>query len=327
MAVQTFDLLGKFKIPAVGFGTFTATDEKELEAALDAAFEAGYRHVDTATIYGNEHIIGNVLKKWFDSGKLSRKDVFITTKLPPDGVHPDRVEKFLLESLKKLQLDYVDLYLIHLPICTSGFLAHGPESAKPEPTDHVATWKKLEEQVDLGRAKSIGVSNFNISQVKRILDNARIKPAANQVELHVFLQQPELVKFLKQNGILPISYSTLSNPGINKYYEKVGRPLRKNAPDLLGNATVKSIAEKHHKTAGQILLKYWIQNNVPIIPKSVTPSRIKENIDLFDFSLDENDLKALESLDLGEAARTATFLLSKEFIEHPEYPFPKRPLP
>ncbi|XP_030760060.1 aldose reductase-like [Sitophilus oryzae] len=292
----TFDLAGKYKIPAVGFGTFAATDEKELEAALDAAFEAGYRHVDTATIYGNEHIIGNVLKKWFDSGKLSRKH-------------------------------YVDLYLIHLPICTSGFLAHGPESAKPEPTDHVATWKKLEEQVDLGRAKSIGVSNFNISQVKRILDKARIKPAANQVELHVFLQQPELVKFLKQNGILPISYSTLSNPGINKYYEKVGRPLRKNAPDLLGNATVKSIAEKHHKTAGQILLKYWIQNNVPIIPKSVTPSRIKENIDLFDFSLDENDLKALESLDLGEAARTATFLLSKEFIEHPEYPFQKRPLP
>ncbi|XP_030760213.1 aldose reductase A-like [Sitophilus oryzae] len=324
MAVQTFDLLGKFKIPSVGFGTFTATDEKELEVALDAA-EAGYRHVDTATVYRNEHIIGNVLKKWFDSGKLSRKDIFITTKLPTDGVHPDRAEKFLLESLEKLQLDYVDLYLIHLPICTSGSLS-GPGGSKPEPTDLVATWKKLEEQVDLGRAKAIGVSNFNISQVQRILDNARIKPAANQVELHVFLQQPELVKFLQQNGVLPISYSTLGNPGINKFLEKVGRPLRTNAPDLLGNATVKTIAEKHHKTSGQILLKYWVQKKVAVIPKSVTPSRIKENIGLFDFSLDENDLKSLESLDLGEEGRQATMSFSKEFVDHPEYPFPRRPL-
>ncbi|XP_030760211.1 aldose reductase A-like isoform X3 [Sitophilus oryzae] len=324
MAVQTFDLLGKFKIPAVGFGTFTATDEKELEAALDAAFEAGYRHIDTATIYANEHIIGKVLQKWFHSGKLSRKDIFITTKLPPNGVHPDRAEKFLLESLEKLQLDYVDLYLIHFPICTSASLLQS--GAKPEHTDLIATWKKLEEQVDLGRAKAIGVSNFNINQVQRILDNARIKPAANQIELHIFFQQPELVNFLQQNGVLPISYSTLGNPGINKFLEKVGRPLRTNALDLLGNATVKTIAEKHDKTSGQILLKYWVQKKVAVIPKSVTPSRIKENIDLFDFSLGENDLKSLESLDLGEEGRQAIMSFSKEFLDHPEYPFPRRPL-
>lgn len=313
---------GKSNIPAVGYGTFSIVDEAEMEKALDAAIEAGYRHLDTATIYDNEHLIGKVLKKWFDSGKLRREEIFITTKLPTHGVHPDRVEKFLNESLEKLQVNYVDLYLIHFPVTTKERLDVVP--LEVEPTDLIAVWKKLEEQVDLGRVRSIGLSNFNQKQVAKIVDNSRIKPAANEVEIHVYMQQPELVKFCQDNGVVVISYFSLGNPGINKFFAEHGAPFLKfKLIGLLENPIVEKIAKKHHKTVAQILLKFLVQKNIAVIPKSVTPSRIKQNIDLFDFTLDQTEIKELESLDKGEGVRDHSIIFSKEFIEHPEYPFPR----
>jgi len=317
MAIPSFEIVGGYKFPAVGFGTFTITDEKDLEEALDVALETGYRHIDTAYIYENEHIIGRVLKKWFDSGKLKREDIFITTKLPANGVNPDRVEHFLQTSLKNLQLDYVDLYLIHFPVCL------GQEGGDPEPTDHISTWKKLEEQVDAGRTKAIGLSNFNKDQVKRIIENSRIKPAANQVELHVYLQQPELVKYCQENGVVVTSYFSLGNPGLVKWIEKRGaKPsaIMQNVI-ILEDAAVKRIADRHNKSPAQVLLKYLLQKNISVIPKSITATRIKENINLFDFTLDGDDLSALEALDQGEKGRRGRFDMNPAYLKHPEYPF------
>ncbi|CAG2058963.1 unnamed protein product, partial [Timema podura] len=176
---------------------------EEIETSLDAALEAGYRHIDTAFLYGNEAAIGKVLKKWFDSKKLKREDLFIVTKLPHVGNSFERVEKYLKRSLEALQLSYVDLYLIHGAI---GLQERGDEirplDEKGNPlldmkTDHVSLWKGMEAQVDAGRAKAIGLSNFNARQIKRIWSSARIKPANLQVELNVYFQQRELTAYLQ----------------------------------------------------------------------------------------------------------------------------------
>lgn len=317
MSVPTLNLVNGAKIPMVGLGTFLVTDEKLLEVALDSALEAGYRHIDTATVYQNEHIIGKVLKKWFSSGKLKRDDVFITTKIPRDGVHPDNVEEFINTSLKKLQLDYVDLYLIHFPM----YVTKTGNKQEPQPTDLVGTWKKMEDQVYLRRTRAIGVSNFNKEQVSRILANSRIKPAALQVELHVYLQQPELVKYCQDNGLVVVSYSSLGNPGRT---EKAIREGRSAKEDLLKDPIANKIAQKHERSVGQILLKFLLQRNIVVIPKSTTPSRIKENISLFDFTLDSSDISALQELDQGEDGRRTLFDFDKTHTEHPEYPF-RRP--
>lgn len=323
MTVPTLDLLSGQKIPIVGLGTLNNVDEKELENALDAALEIGYRHIDTAYYYDNEHMIGKVLKKWFDSGKLKREELFITTKLPGPGIHPDKVEIYLKGSLEMLQLDYVDLYLIHFPIRTTEIKEGGGFSTvQPLPTDHIATWKKLEEQVDLGRTKNIGVSNFNQEQIGRIIANSRIKPASNQVELHVYLQQPELVKYCQDNGIVVVSYSTFCNPGANKWRIEKRLPLR-DIRKPLDDAIVKKIAEKHKKSTAQILLKFALQNNIAVIPKSVTPNRLKENFDVFDFTLDQQDIKMLETLDQGEGGRLSKLDFNPLFLSHPEYPYPR----
>ncbi|CAG9765208.1 unnamed protein product [Ceutorhynchus assimilis] len=323
MAVPAFTLTNGHKLPLVGLGTFTVTDENDLNEAL----EAGYRHFDTAAAYKNEHVIGQVLKSWFDSGKLKREDVFVTTKLNSDGVHPDLVEEHILKSLEQLQLDYIDLYLIHFPIYVKLEFVSGKalSAAEAQPTDHIAIWRKLEEQVELGRTKAIGVSNFNKDQVSRIVEVAKIRPAANEFELHVYLQQPELVKYLKANGILPISYFSLGNPGINNYLAKQGRPLRKTPTDLIDDPVVTKIASKHGKSSGQVLLKFLVQNNIAVIPKSSNPKRLRENLSLFDFTLDDEDVKLLTGLDKGEQGRRATMAYSQSVLDHPEYPFPRVP--
>lgn len=322
MVVPNALLLGKYEFPVVGYGTWQSNNEEELEKALNAALETGYRHIDTAYIYNNEHIIGKVLQQWISSGKLKREELFITTKLPMQAIHEDRVEPFIKESLERLQLDYVDLYLIHFPICTKPREAYSKVPFEVDDTDHIAVWKKLEEQVDAGRTRTIGVSNFNIKQIDRIVKNSRIKPACLQVEIHVFLQQRELVEFAQKNGVVVVAYCPLANPGINKFYKKLGLP-EKELPSMLTDATIKKIAKKHNKTPAQIMLKHLLQRDIVVIPKSVTVSRVKENINLFDFTLDNEDIEALKGLDVGEPARACDFSFAKAFVEHPEWPFPK----
>jgi len=324
MALQTFlTLPSGQKMPALGLGTCDARDEDELAIALDAALEDGYRHIDTAFFYENEAIIGKVLKKWLEAGKIKRNDLFITTKLPSIGVHPDRVELFIKKSLANLQLDYVDLYLVHTPI---GFKYEEgvvrPTKLVPEgKTDHAGVWKKMEEQVDAGRAKNIGLSNYNISQIETVLKTARIKPANLQVELNVFLQQRQLVDFCHKHGITVVAYCPLGSPNFNSRLTTRYGQKAKQLPNILGNPVIGKIAKKHSKTPAQVALKYLLQIGLSTVPKSVTPKRIKENIEIFDFDISDEDMKDLTGLEVGESARIVDLYKAWGFSDHPDYPY------
>lgn len=321
MGAPTVKMLNGSNIPVIGLGTWqVGSDGNEFENALNAALESGYRHIDTAFSYRNEHVIGKVLQEWFSSGKLKREDIFVTTKLPTEGIHPDRVDTYMKKSLASLQLDYVDLYLIHFTVPTTP-KTDPKEPIKTESVDHVAVWKKMEEQVEAGRSKAIGISNFNIQQIDRILNDSKIKPACLQIENHIFLPQNELVTFAQDNGIVVVAYSPLANPSYNKFLERFGLPPRE-IPSILTHPTIKGVADKHKKSTAQIALKFLLQRNVVVIPKSVTVNRLKQNIDLFDFNLDAQDMAALRNLEIGEDSRVCDFTFSKAFTEHPEYPFP-----
>nr|CAI5830157.1 unnamed protein product [Callosobruchus analis] len=212
------------------------------------------------------------------------------------------------KSLDNLRLNYVDLYLVHFPIGTNyveGYVSTPASQLRLENTDHVELWKmilfplqKMEEQVDAGRTKAIGLSNFNQRQIERILKSARIKPACLQIEIHVAMQQKELVDFCHKHGIVVVAYSPLGSPGYNNFLE---------LPNMIQNPVVKQIAEKHKKSTGQVMLRFLIQRDIVPIPKSVNPARIKQNFEVFDFKLDDEDMKKLGDLDIGESARVCDF--------------------
>ncbi|XP_071453618.1 1,5-anhydro-D-fructose reductase [Hetaerina americana] len=314
------DLTEGVKIPALGFGTWQSSDE-ELEKAIDCALKAGYRHIDTAYAYENEKALGRVLKKWIDSGKIKREDLFIVTKLPEIGNRPSGVVKYLQRSLDYLQLSYVDLYLVHTPF---GYYERG-EDLHPMTeegvididvsTDHNAIWKAMEDQVLAGKARSIGISNFNEKQIERIWNSAeRIKPSMLQVELHLYFQQKDLVNFCHAKNIKVCAYSPLGSRGSSQL-------LGKELPDVLNNEVVKEIAEKHGKTPAQILLRHIIQRGVAAIPKSTNPQRILQNIQVFDFELSSEDMNKLNDQDQGKAGRILDFSFFKGVPDHPEYPF------
>ncbi|CAH1101273.1 unnamed protein product [Psylliodes chrysocephalus] len=222
-------------------------------------------------------------------------------------------------SLDNLGLDYVDLYLIHCPIG----MVETENVVEFEPHDHKGLWASMEKQVDQGRAKTIGVSNFNIKQIDNLLKFARIKPACNQIELHVFLQQPELVKFCQSHDIVVVAYSPIANPGYNKFLKRLGIEERKDLMNILTNPVISEIAKKHGKSNAQIALRFLVQKNIVVIPKSVSPARLKENFDLFSFSLDDAEIAKMEGLDVGEPARIVDWLIFPKIDEHPDYPFGK----
>lgn len=309
------------EMPILGFGTWHASGE-ELEIALDAALEAGYRHIDTATVYENECAIGNVLKKWLDSGKIERSDLFIVTKVPPSGNRAKDVERWLKQSLENLKINYVDLYLVHLPFGfeDAGYDFH-PVNEKGEfridvNTDHLEIWSAMEKQVLEERTKAIGLSNFNIRQIEKILENATLPVSNLQIELHLYFQQKELVNFCQQHNIVVTAYAPLGTRGFLNMIGKADA-----VPNPLENSVVLEIAEKYKKTPAQIALKHIIQKNIVAIPKSSTPSRIQENIELFDWELTTEDVNKLDDLDLGESARICNFKFFTGADRHPEFPF------
>jgi len=318
------DFFNGQQMPIIGLGTWQASDSKEIESAVDEALKAGYRHIDTAFNYVNEEFIGKVLTEWINSGKVKREELFIVTKLPLIAMQADRVEEFLKKSLSKLNLDYVDLYLIHSPI---GFLYFSDTELHPMrdgkialdmTTDLEAIWKAMEAQVDAGRAKSIGLSNFNHKQVERIVKASRIHPANLQVEMNAYYQQKPLREFCAKHNVTLCAYAPFGSPGRKALYEKMGRKFE--CVGLLEDPVITHIAKTHGKTSAQVLLRFLAQQGVVVIPKSTNAERLKKNLEIFDFELTADEMKSIEDLDKGAAGRTFSMGSFPGLDQHPENP-------
>ncbi|XP_011310114.1 alcohol dehydrogenase [NADP(+)]-like [Fopius arisanus] len=315
-----------YQMPTMGLGTWQAKPE-EIEIAVATALDNGYRHIDTAFNYNNEDAIGKSLKTWLNNGG-NREELFITTKLPHYGNRASDVEKYLNWSLEKLKLDYVDMYLIHMPFafisddsrCAPRLNEDGSYKLDFE-SNPVSVWKEMEGQVKTGKVRSIGLSNFNEKQIDEIWNNSEIKPSNLQVELHAYHQQKSLRKFCASHNIVVTAYSPLASPGAKHHFQTKYNYNTKRFPDLLGHPIVDRIAKAHNKTTAQVLLRQLVQENIVVIPKSASPQRIALNNNIYDFQLSSDELAELDELDRGAEGRIFTFLFFKGVERHPLYPF------
>lgn len=280
-------------MPILGLGTWKATGADVKQAVIDA-IRLGYRHIDTASIYGNETEIGEALTFLFEEGIVRREDLFITSKLWNNAHAQEDVLPALMESLQKLNLNYLDLYLIHWPIAfrKDTPLPLGPEDFIPLVDLPIKdTWAKMEEAKYLGFAKHIGVSNFSIKKLQQLLESAKIVPEVNQVEMHPLLQQNELVDFCLKRNILLTAYSPL---GSGDRSEKMKA---KNEPSLFDIPLIKGIAAKHGIYPAQVLINWHIQRGISVIPKSATKKNIESNLMAEQIELDHDDMKQIATLD------------------------------
>jgi len=268
-AVPSITLNDGNAIPQLGFGVYQIPPQ-ETARAVGRALEIGYRHIDTAEMYGNEAEVGEAVR----ASGLDRGDVFVTSKLSNAFHEPDDARRAFDETLSELGFDYVDLFLIHWPLPT---VYNG---------DYVSTWKALEEFKNDGRARSIGVSNFQIEHLERLASETDTVSAVNQIEVHPYLTNDAVRGYGREHGIVTEAWSPIAQGGV------------------LEDPTITQIAEKAGKTPAQVVLRWHIQRGDIVFPKSVTPSRMEENFDLFDFELEAADMEEITALDRGEDGRT-----------------------
>jgi len=251
------------QMPQLGFGVFQVPPP-ETAGVVAQALQAGYRHIDTAAAYRNEQGVGEAIR---DSG-LPREDVFVTTKCFNDDQGYEQAQRACAASLERLGFEFVDLYLIHWPV--------------PAHDLYAETWRAFVELRRQGRTRAIGVSNFTEQHLRRVIDDSGVVPAINQVELHPYLQQPELRRVHAELGIVTEAWSPLAQGAV------------------LDDHTITAIADEHGKTPGQVVIRWHLQLGNVVIPKSVTPERIRENVDVFDFELSEAQMQAIAAMDRGE---------------------------
>ncbi|XP_022072493.1 aldo-keto reductase family 1 member A1-B isoform X1 [Acanthochromis polyacanthus] len=309
------------KMPLLGLGTWKSEPGKVKQAVV-WALEAGYRHIDCATIYGNEVEIGEALQETLGPNKsLRREDVFITSKLWNTQHHPEDVEPSLLKTLKDLKLEYLDLYLIHWPYAFQRGDVPFPRKEDGtmlyDDTDYKLTWAAMEKLVEKGLVRSIGLSNFNRGQIDDILSVASIKPTVLQVESHPYLAQVELLAHCRDRGLVLTAYSPLGSP--DRAWKHPDEPV------LLQEPVIAALAEKYKKSSAQIILRWQTQRGVVSIPKSVTESRIKENLQVFDFTLEADEMKSITALNRGWRYIVPMIEVEGKRVPrdatHPFYPF------
>ncbi|MCT0162963.1 aldo/keto reductase [Lactiplantibacillus pentosus] len=262
MMIPTTTLNNGVTMPQLGFGVFQVPDLDDCEAAVTAALKAGYRLIDTATAYQNEEAVGRAIKK---SG-LKREDLFITSKLWVSDFTYERAQRGIDASLKRLGLDYMDLYLLHQP--------YG---------DTMGAWRALEEAYHAGKIRAIGVSNFYADQLKNLELTMTVQPAVNQIEVNPWYQQTDEVNFNQHEQVRVEAWA----------------PFAEGKHDIFNQPTIQAIAEAHHKTTGQVILRWLLQRGITVIPKSVHPERMAENMAVFDFELSTSEMTTLASLDKG----------------------------
>jgi 2,5-diketo-D-gluconate reductase A len=269
MAIPTIELNDGNSIPQLGFGVFQI-DPAETAQAVQTALEAGYRHIDTAEMYRNEKGVGDGIR----ASGIDRADVFVTSKLNNGFHRPGDARKAFAETLAALGFDHVDLFLIHWPLPTR------------YDGDFVSTWKTLEEFKRDGRARSIGVSNFQVAHLQRLADETDTVPAVNQIEAHPYLLNDEVRKFGEGRGIATEAWSPIAQGAV------------------LDDPVIEAIAGELDRTPAQVVLRWHIQRGSIVFPKSSNPARIRENIELFDFELGAEQVARIDALDRGEAGRT-----------------------
>jgi len=269
MSVPTIELGDGHSIPQLGFGVFQI-DPEETARAVSVALDVGYRHIDTAEMYGNERGVGEAIR----ASGLDRGDVYVTSKLNNSFHRPDDARRAFDRTLSELGFDYVDLFLIHWPLPT---LYDG---------DFVSTWNTLEEFKADGRARSIGVSNFQVEHLERLAAETDTVPAANQIELHPYFQNREVRSYDEEHGIATEAWSPIAQG------------------EVLDDPVITEIADRVGQTPAQVVLRWQVQHGNIVFPKSVTPERIRENFEIFDFELESGDIERIDGLDRGEDGRT-----------------------
>ena len=293
--MKTLSITTTATIPALGLGTWKSSPG-EVAKAVTTAIDIGYRHIDCASIYQNQIGIGTALNDALTTRQVSREELWITSKLWNNAHAKKHVQPALERTLTDLQLDYLDLYLIHWPINFQAnivFPKRPEEFLAPEAIPIIETWQAMEKMVQKGLCRFIGVCNFNLSRLQQLQSQASVQPVMNQIELHPLLQQQKMVEYCNQNGVLLTAYSPLGSGD---------RPValkKDEEPSLLDQPIIVDIATKHHRTPAQVLIAWGLSRGTVVIPKSTQPARLQENFLAAELTLDAADMQAIEGLDRG----------------------------
>ncbi|MCL2457556.1 MAG: aldo/keto reductase [Desulfobulbus sp.] len=304
----SFSFSNQDRLPALGLGTWKSSTGA-VQAAVAEALTMGYRHIDCAPIYQNEPEVGRAIAQAVDSGAVARSDLWLTSKLWNNAHAPEQVRPALEQTLASLRTDYLDLYLIHWPVAFAPGVLYARKKAEFVPLADqpiIDTWKVMEACVAEGLVRHIGVCNFSVAKLDALCRQATIRPEMNQIELHPYLQQRAALDFCKQNNILVTAFSPLGSGDRPTAMKKA------DEPTLLDNPVILQAAAKHGATPAQVLLGWGLARQTVVIPKSVNPERLRQNLAAAEVRLDDQDMAAIASLDRGYRFVDGSFLTGPE---------------